>query len=158
MKLILAHTNKITWFLVLLLAIGILSAYLNLGVVSVVASVVLPVLFILNTIVVLLALKKRNYVSLIGIVAFLFCFDFFFQFSSIDENSENSISLLSYNVRAFADEDPRVATDIIKFIDSINPDILLLQESTYKVGRNINGFEYHFLGFREGIEKSLLDI
>ena len=144
--------------MVILLILGILSAYINLGAVSVVASVVLPILFLLNIIVACYAVLKKKYRYLIGLIAFLFCFKFFFQWSTESEHTEATLSLLTYNVKAFADEDQQVANNIIKFIDSINPDILLLQESTYKVGRRISGFNYHFLGFREGVEKTLLDI
>lgn len=157
MRLIQEHTDKIIIALVLLLIIGIISTYLNLGAISVVASVALPLLFVLNLLVVIYAVFKRRYIYCIGIIVFLFCFKFFYQLSS-NEDVNDSISLLSYNVRAFDDEDKDVADGILRFIDSINPDILLLQESAYKVGRNISGFEYHFLGFREGIEKTLLDI
>lgn len=158
MNFIKAHIDKVVLAMVILMILGILSAFINLGAVSVVASVVLPVLFVLNILVACYALFKKRISYLIGLIAFLFCFKFFFQWSTESENTETTFSLLSYNVKAFADEDQQVATGIVKFIDSINPDILLLQESTYKVGRRISGFDYHFLGFREGVEKSLLDI
>lgn len=157
MRLIQEHTDKFIIALVLLLITGIVSTYLNLGAISVAASVVLPLLFVLNLLVAIYAIFKRRYIYCIGLIAFLFCFKFFYQISS-NETVEDSISLLSYNVRSFDNEDKAVASGILKFIDSINPDILLLQESAYKVGRNIDGFDHHFLGFREGIEKTLLDI
>ncbi|WP_299362318.1 endonuclease/exonuclease/phosphatase family protein [Winogradskyella sp.] len=158
MKLILAHNNKIALSIVLLLAIGILSTYFNWGAISVIASVLLPVLFFLNTIIVIYAFRQRKYLYLFSTMAFLLCYNFFYQISLDDENHKNTISLLTYNVRSFANEDAKVANNIIKFIDSINPDILLLQESAYKVGRNIKGYDYHFLGFRKDIEKTLLDV
>lgn len=158
MKFKLTHIDKIALPLVILLLIGIVSSYINLGAISVIASVALPVLFVLNIPVVFYAIRKRKYIYVVGVVAFLFCNNFFFQISSEDIEDKNTISLLSYNVRAFADENSKTASEIIKFIDSINPDILLLQESAYKVGRNIKGFDYHFLGYRKEVEKTLLDI
>jgi len=158
LKLKATHIDKVALPLFVLLILGITSSYFNFGAVSVVASVLLPVLFVCNLIIVVFAIEKRRYIYIVGIITFLFCFDFFFQYTSVDKTQESNIQLLSYNVRAFADEDQNVASDIVRFIDSVNPDILLLQESTYKVGRTIKGFDYHFLGYRQGVEKTLLDI
>ena len=77
MNFIKAHIDKVVLAMVILLILGILSAYINLGAVSVVASVVLPILFLLNIIVACYAVLKKKYRYLIGLIAFLFCFKFF---------------------------------------------------------------------------------
>jgi len=148
----------LAWFTMSLLLIAMLCSAFNFGGVSVIASVLLPACFVINFISVFYMVYKKKYVFILGALLFVLCYPFFFQISSEKRENEHSLSLLSFNVKSFSGNDEIVADNILRFINSINPDVLLLQESTYKIGRKITGYEYHFLGYQKGMGKSLLDI
>ena len=156
--------DKFSIVAILVLILGVISSFLDFGLISVFFSVSLPLIFVLNCAFAIYGIFKKKYVYLVGVIAFLLCNNFFFQFSKTAHlESENSISILSYNVRAFnqpisGNLKHTGSLEIIKFIDSINPDILLLQESDFKESKKLKEYPYQFLGYRKGIEKSLLTI
>ena len=104
----------------------------------------------------------KKYFYSIGAIVYLLCFTFFFQVSNTSKDEDNNtVSILSYNVRAFQQyisKNKNASTEIIKFIDSINADIVVFQESSYKDGKNVTGYPFQFLGYRAHIDKSLLTI
>lgn len=152
--------------IILILIIGILASYYNFGFLSVFFSVSLPVLFLLNVVCVLIGLFTKKYIYSLGVLLFVVFFDFFFQINSKNKpnsySNENTLNILSYNVRDFNKDydidDTDIAAKIVDFINTTNSDVLLLQESSYKESRGIENYPYQFLGYREGIEKSLLAI
>jgi len=162
MKLKFDIIDKISVGFTLALIIGVISSYVNLGMLSVLFSVIMPLLFICNLLLGIYGLFKKKYFYSIGAIVYLLCFTFFFQvsYTSKDEDN-NTVSILSYNVRAFQQyisENKNASTEIIKFIDSINADIVVFQESSYKDGKNVTGYPFQFLGYRAHIDKSLLTI
>ena len=156
--------NKLSKIALFTLIGGILSSYFNFGIITVFFSVVLPILFITNSTIAIHGIFKKKYSNLIGSAFFLILYSFFFQFSfSTNINAKDNISLVTFNVRSFkqpvtGSPKENAFTEIKKFVDSINPDILLLQESDYKKGMNISGFSHTFLGLRENIKKSPMAI
>ncbi|WP_179338840.1 endonuclease/exonuclease/phosphatase family protein [Winogradskyella ludwigii] len=164
MKSKFSRIDKLSISCIVAMVLGIISSYVNLGMLSVFFSVIMPLLFVLNLLLAIYGLFKRKYIYSIGVFIFLLCYNFFFQFSKVTKlENKDAISILTYNVRAFlqplADNPNKNATtEIIKFIDSVSADIVVFQESSYKEGREITGYPYHFLGYRENIEKSLLTI
>ena len=164
MKSKFSRIDKLSISCIAAMALGILSSYVNLGMLSVFFSVIMPLLFVLNLLLAICGLFKRKYIYSIGVFIFLLCYNFFFQFSKVTKlENKDAISILTYNVRAFqqpiADNlNKNATTEIIKFIDSVSAEIVVFQESSYKEGREITGYPYHFLGYRENIEKSLLTI
>lgn len=164
MKPKLGKTDLLAILVIMAMVLGVLSSIYNLGVLSVFFSVTMPLIFIVNAIVALYGLFKKKFFYAFGMVLFLISFHFFFQFNNTSNVSvKNTISLLSYNVRAFKTPNPdgnlqSTLQGILKFIDSTNADILVIQESSYKEGRQINGYPYIFLGYRPNMDKSLLTI
>lgn len=164
MKSILGKIDKFSIVVILVLIFGILSSYLDFGILSVFFSVMMPLIFIISCVLSIYNLFKKKYFDLIGVIIFLLFYNFIFQFTK-DTGSEtiNSIGILSFNVKGFKQPLPDsptqdASTKIIKFIDSLNADILVFQESNYKEGSKLKGYPYNFLGYREGIDKSLLAI
>lgn len=152
---------RVASFNFLLLITGFISSYSNLGALSVLISVFLPVIFILNGGFSVYYLLKKRYWFLIGSALFIFKFPSFYQLnSSNDTKIDTSISILSYNVRQFNhDHDIHkegIDKEIADKIARISPDILAIQESAFKKSLNIKGYKYRFLGYRENVRKSLL--
>lgn len=165
MKIKLNILDKFSCITISILVIGIISTYIDFGIISVFFSVVMPIIFTANAALAIYGIFKKKYFYLTGVIFFLLYYNFFFQFTIIsDIKTKDSISLMTYNIRSFkqpvAAGNPKqnALTEIIKFVDSINPDVLLLQESTYKEGRKINGYPHFFLGYRKNVQKSLLTI
>jgi vancomycin resistance protein VanJ len=148
---------------VIILILGIFTSYYNIGFFTVFFSVSLPILFIINLLFGVYGIFIKKYFYLTGAFLFIIYFNFFFQFSAKDSLKQiETVSILSYNVREFnADNDINekgITSKIVKFIDSVNPDILVLQESGYKKSLNIKNYTYNFLGYRKGVKKTLLAI
>ncbi|WP_417860964.1 endonuclease/exonuclease/phosphatase family protein [Winogradskyella sediminis] len=162
MKLKFDIIDKISIGFTFAIFIGVISSYINLGMLSVFFSVIMPLLFLCNTLLAIYGLLKKKYFYITGTLLYLFCFTFFFQVSYTPKDKDNNtVSILSYNVRAFQQyisKNKNASTEIIKFIDSIGADIVVFQESSYKDSRNVQGYPYHFLGYRAHIDKSLLTI
>lgn len=151
-------------FAIFTIIIGIISSYFNFGVISVLFSVIMPVLLLINLIAAIYWMLKKRYYYIIGVICYFLCYNFFFQFSyHTNDEAKNSLSIMSYNVRAFkqpvyGDSNLTVITEIKKIVDSLKPDILLLQESAYKEGSKIKDYPYVFLGYRKDVQKTLLTI
>ncbi len=164
MKLKLTRIDKILGVTLLVFVIGIISSFLDFGIISVFFSVTMPILFVINSALAIYYVFRKKYFHLIGVIIFLLCYNFFFQFSiSTDIKTKDSISVISYNVRSFkqpvhGDSKKNAPTEIKKLVDSINPDILVLQESAYKEGVKIKGYPHIFLGYQKNVHKSLLAI
>ncbi len=162
MKALSKYINIIAILLVITLIVGTLSSYINLGFLSVFFSVFLPLLFIINIFFIAYGIRKKKYFYLTGVFFFIICFNFFFQFSvkKTIQSSTEAISLLSYNVREFnTDNDINeegIANKILNFIESSNPDILVLQESQITQSYSIKNYPHKFIGFRKGKRKTLL--
>ncbi len=124
----------------------------------------MPFIFIFYCVFAIYGLFKKKYFYIIGILLFFIFYNFFFQFTLIkDIETKDYISVLTYNVKQFKqsisdDTKDNASTEIIKFVDSLNADIMIFQESTYKDGIKLKGYPHIFLGYREGIDKSLLTI
>lgn len=161
MKMTLDRIDKFSIFILVVLVIGIVSSFLDFGILSVFFSVIMPLIFIIVCGLAIYGLFKKKYINLIGVLLFLIFYNFFFQISIVkDSETKTSISVLTYNVRAFkyhVSNSPELnaSTEIIKFVDSLNADILVFQESPNDDWQKIKGYPYIFLGYREGIKKSL---
>ncbi|EPR69722.1 hypothetical protein ADIWIN_3997 [Winogradskyella psychrotolerans RS-3] len=164
MKLVFNKIDKFSITVIFALGIGVVSSFVDFGIISVLFSVITPIIFIITSVLALYGLFKKKYYYLIGPLLYLLFYNFFLQFNNITHiEYTDSISILSYNVRAFKQpttNHPNTdeSSSIIKFIDSIDADILTLQESSYKEGQKINGYPYSFLGYRPNKDKSLLTI
>lgn len=164
MKLALNKIDKLSITVIFALGIGVVSSFVDFGIISVLFSVITPIIFIITSVLGLYGLFKKKYYYLIGPLLYLLFYNFFVQFNNITHiEYSDSISILSYNVRAFKQPTlnlPNIdeSSSIIKFIDSIDADILTLQESSYKEGQKIIGYPYSFLGYRPNKDKSLLTI
>tara|TARA_R110002111_G_scaffold110212_5_gene169546 strand:+ start:24211 stop:25200 length:990 start_codon:yes stop_codon:yes gene_type:complete len=156
--------DRLSIIVIIIVVIGVLSSFFDFGILSVFFSVIMPIVFIVNGVLAIYGVFKKNYFYLIGIALFFINYNFFFQFSNNkDLEVKDSISILTYNVRGFKNYDSIKTneydfTKIIKFIDSVDADILVLQESSYKEGKKIEQYPYVFLGYREKVNKSLLTI
>jgi endonuclease/exonuclease/phosphatase family metal-dependent hydrolase len=147
--------------LVGLLILGVLSSYINFGFLSIFFSVFLPFLFLLNILILIEGIRNKKYFYAIGIVFVLICFNFSFRITKKKTKQvEDSISMLSYNVREFnADNDINkkdISNKILEFINSKNADILCLQESSKHDSEKINNYPYKFSGSKKN--KTLLAI
>ncbi len=164
MKSIFGKVHNLSVVVFIALVVGILSSFLDFGLLSVFYSVLMPLIFIIICVLAIYGLFKNYYIDLIGVIIFLFFYNFFFQFSeATGADTIDSISVLSYNIKEFKQplpDSPKhdALTEIIKFVDSLNADILVFQESDYKKSSKLKGYPYNFLGYREDIDKSLLAI
>lgn len=164
MKLKLGKIDKLSIVAMLVLLLGILSSFLDFGIVSVFFSVTLPLIFIVNCAIAIYGASRKKYIYLLGIITFLLSYNFFYQCTLNPKlETQNSISILSYNVQAFNEAlasnlKQNDFTKIVKFIDSLDTDIVILQESSYKEGRKLKRYPHVFLGYRQNIRKSLLTI
>jgi len=164
MKPTLTRIDKLSIVSIIVLVIGILGSFFDFGIFSVLFSVILPLLFILNCAFAIYGLFKKKYFHLIGVVLFLIFCNSFIQFSRVsDDEKDDVVSVLVYNTREFQQYLPdetkqNESNGIIKFVDSLNADILVFQEYSYLKGKDIKGYPYYFLGYRENIAKSLLMI
>ncbi|WP_159023887.1 endonuclease/exonuclease/phosphatase family protein [Formosa sp. L2A11] len=147
---------------ILTLLLGILSTYLNWGWISVVFSMFLPLFFILNLLLSIYGLLKKKYFYSIGVVCFLLCFSFFYRISTPTKlkSTEKTIQIVSYNTRGFSYNynGKKTQINLIHFLDSIQPDILVLQESNYPITRKFKAYKYNFNDLRLKKGKSLLSI
>ena len=164
MKLKLGKIDKLSIVVLAVVVAGILSTFLDFGSLSVFFSVIMPLIFIINCALAIYSIFKKKYLALIGIIIFLFFYTFFIQFSTVTESvSKNYVSILTYNTRESKqplslDSKKNASTEIITFIDSLNADIIVFQEASNKDVTKIKGYPYIFLGYREGVIKSLLSI
>jgi len=164
MALKLSKFEKISYTSMAFLIFGVFCSFVDLGVLSVFFSVVLPLLFIINCFICIYALIKKKYHYLLGVIIFLVFNSFFFRISIGQKTKRyGSVSLISYNVREFkypASNEPSLSADdeILKFIDSTDSDILAFQEASYIENQRIADYPFVFLGYREGVKKSLLSI
>ncbi len=102
MKPKLTTIDKFSGVAILVLVLGVISSFVDFGIISVVFSVSLPLIFAVNFVLGLYGIYKRKYFYLVGVVVFLICYNFFFQFSiNTDKKTKDSISVISYNVRSF---------------------------------------------------------
>ncbi len=164
MKLAFNKIDKTSIIITVILIFGILSSFFDFGIASIFFSISMPILCIIICFFAVYGIIQKKYFHLIGIVLFLLFYNFFFQVS-IDKNSStvDSISILTYNVKEFKNpisdkSKQNTSTEIINFIDSLNADILVFQESSYKDGIKLKDYPHYFLGYREAVDKSLLAI
>ena len=126
-------------------------------------SLILPILFVLNTIIGVYWLIKKDILFLFSvfcILIYFLCFDSFLQVNSEEKiditNSEsvlNTISLLTYNAGGF-DFDDSIRDDnnkqkesndpIVKFIIKENPDIFCIQEFSAIKYKYFKGHPYWY--------------
>jgi endonuclease/exonuclease/phosphatase family metal-dependent hydrolase len=157
--------NKLKIVFTALVIVCVLSSFINLGFISVFFSVIAPILLIINVILVIYGILRKPYIYVATLIVYLLNFNFFYQVTlKKDENTHETISILSYNVKGFDNQTFNEQTNATKlnqierFISTVDSDILLLQESSYKKSYNIKNYQYIFLGYREQVSKSLLTI
>jgi exonuclease III len=164
MKPKLGKIDKLSIVVIIFIILGVLSSFFDFGILSVFFSVLMPLIFIIICILSIYNIFKKKYFNLIGVIIFLLFYKFFFQCSEVTSSETiDFISVLSFNMKGFKQPIPDspkqdASTEIIKFVDSLNADILVFQESNYKEGSKLKGYPYNFLGYREDIDKSLLAI
>lgn len=157
--------DKLSIVITLVLLFGIISSFLDFGILSIFFSAVMPLIFIFSSALTIYGILKKRYFYLFGAIIYLLCFNFFFQFSINEKDIEakDTISLLTYNAKAFkqpitTNYQQNAVTEITKFIDSLKADILIFQEFSFEASETIKGYPYYFLGNRQHIDKSLLAI
>tara|TARA_R110002049_G_scaffold38978_1_gene120331 strand:- start:16761 stop:17792 length:1032 start_codon:yes stop_codon:yes gene_type:complete len=126
-------------------------------------SISFPILALLNMVILLYwSIKKSRFlfVPLLGLIVFFLCFSSFVQFNVEKEKlTDDSFSLLTYNVRGLNENNEINQKDVDKrivgFVEDRDTDIVMFQEFSYSDFRNFETYPYHFLGYREGVAKSL---
>lgn len=115
--------------------------------------IIINVLFILYW---LFKLKLKIVISLFVLIVAHFYFGSFFQFSSEKNNTEteNSLSILSYNVRLFnAYEDDLqpmvVSKTFADILESQQPDVICIQEFYAENKVDFSAYPYQFIHFKE---------
>lgn len=113
-----------------LIIIGCFSIYFGKNWVSFVYSILFPTLVVLNLVLLVLLISKKNKLFLLpvlGFLVFFLCLNSFIQLntSANDKNSE-SLSLLTFNTQGFFSKD--LEKKILTFIEEKNPDIIVFQE------------------------------
>ncbi|HMC01814.1 MAG TPA: endonuclease/exonuclease/phosphatase family protein [Flavobacteriaceae bacterium] len=117
-----------------------------------VLSLSVPFLIILNIVFLiywLFKLKKKFFLSFVVLLIGYFCFGSLYQFSSNgEEKTNNSISVINYNVRLFNlykwIEEDNVEKSIVSLIRSESPDVLALQEYHPHENVNFSFFKYKY--------------
>ncbi|WP_171971866.1 endonuclease/exonuclease/phosphatase family protein [Mangrovimonas sp. DI 80] len=155
--------NLIAMIAVSLSIISEISSNVNWGWISVLLGISWPILFVINVVLSVFGLISKRYLYLLGVLILSINLNSFFRISTESTNEPNeSINILTFNVRGFNTnnliKNKDTTSNTLKFIDSIYPDILVLQESDYKISRKIKGYDYEFLGYRKNLDKSLLSI
>jgi len=126
----------------------------SLSLLSLVVSplIVLNLLFALYW---LVGLKKQFLLSTLILVAAYFFFNPFYKFSSSTDlnTSNNTISVLSYNVRLFNAYQKTIdATEISKVLDKTlqktNPDVIFIQEYYRKTKQKFPDYPYQYIHFK----------
>lgn len=147
-----------------LLVIGCLFVLTGRNFLSFIFSLTIPVLVVFNFMFLFYWLLKRNIKSLypvIGLLVYFLCFTSFFQINLKKESTtKNAFSLLSYNAMGFNErhefKNEGIGTKLEGFIKKQDADIVCIQEFS---GRKFNNFDdvypYRFIGWREGVEKSM---
>lgn len=164
MKSKLGKIDKLSVFILAVVVVGILSSFIDFGIISVFFSVVMPLIFIINCVAAFYGVIKKRYISVIGVVLFFLFLPFFFQFSKISNvETQDVISILTYNTREFEQSisgsaEKNTSPEIIRFVDSLNSDILVFQESAFKNSIKFGKYPFNFIGYRDTIVKSLLAI
>ena len=156
--------DKISLVFISILIIGVISSFFNFGILSIFFSISVPFVFIILCFLGIISVFRKKFIPLLGIIIFLISYPFFYGFSGTsDIDLKNTVSLLTYNVKGFkhpsygnSKRDP--LPEILKFVDSLNPDIVAFQEFSNKGYRKLDKYPYVFLGLRHGVEKSLLSI
>ena len=123
------------------LIISLLAAYISATYLTAVAiaGLYFPVLFIINTILLIICLFSSRKLALIPLLAIILSLptvaktiNFFNSGSKNETNVENNIKLLSYNVRQFGASDKFtrsiIKNDILNFVVNENADIICIQE------------------------------
>lgn len=146
--------NKILFFLnnilALLLALAYITSYISpeLFPLFAILNFSIPVLWGLNMLFVfiwLIKFKKHFLLSLIIIILGWFHFSKLFAFSNAENNQEQGLKVMGYNVMQFYNKDniqKTTSQDINTFIDKEKPDILCLQE--YKYNKAFLFDEYNY--------------
>lgn len=150
----------ITYVSSFVLIIGCILAFNYLNLASFVFTIIAPVLFIINLLLLFYWIVRKKIILLfpiLGLIIYLFLFDSFFQINS-KRGQLDDISMLTFNVKGF-DLDPivdgAINENIIDFVKEKDADIICFQEFYYKRIPDFKIYPYRFLGYRPGIEKSL---
>lgn len=103
----------------------------------------------------LIQLKKRLLLSLLVLLFAHFHFNSFFEFSSenVNETYNNSLSVLSYNVRLFNayEENPKVNASqfISKLMMEEQPDVIFVQEYFHENKIDFSGYPFNFIHYND---------
>lgn len=146
-------------FMILLSLIYTVSYIVNLGIISVFCSITYPLIVIINSVLLIYSIALKHYTFSFFILFFILSIGSFIPFSlSLKATKPTNYTLLSYNTRGFnIDKQIKthgVSVKITSFINSVKPDVLVLQESNYKACKAIKGYNYKFFGFRNNYKKS----
>ena len=104
----------------------------------------------------LVRLKKQFLVSFVVLVIAYFHFNPFIEFSSEVETAkhDNTIAVLSYNVRLFNAYEKNTSEEVVTkaFADllaEVNPDVVYIQEFYADYTNDMADYPYHFIHFKE---------
>ncbi|WP_435132221.1 endonuclease/exonuclease/phosphatase family protein [Formosa sp. A9] len=141
--------------------VSILSYFFNLGLLSMLISITYPLIWLISLVAACIGLTLKKFHFAIGFIILFWCYGPFYKFpeTNLQSNTNNkSFKILSFNTRSFNSEgqikDMNVPKEIISFVNTIQPDILVLQEANYKACKQLDGYEYKFFGYRKDYNKS----
>ena len=125
-------------------------------------SLLVPLLLVLNIIFALywaLQFNRRFFLSAIVITASYFYFDAFYKFPSDNEVSEyeNSLMVMSYNVRLFNNYEKKSHPDVYEsmkvFLEEENPDVICIQEYYLPNTVDFSSYPYRYEHFKHPSNK-----
>jgi len=158
--------DKLIYLINGIVAVVLLLAYLlpfvapkTLSILSVL-SLSVPVLLVLNAVFCLYWLLKVKKQLLLSLVVLLLGYDSIstlYKFSSVEKNTNTSLSIMSYNVRLFNIYDwidtPNIENDIQQLIIDENSDIVAFQEFHPHEGFNLSKYSYKYENLSGGKTK-----
>ena len=154
----------LTVILSILLVSGCFIALIKENIFSFIFSITLPVLAILNMVILVYWLIKKNknfLYSLLSLIVFIISFSSFIQLNFIDKNNSNkTLSILTYNVRGhiLKDDGDLYGNDrdngLLTFVKEQGADIVVFQEFWNHGFENYDEYPYSFFGYRKGMLKA----
>lgn len=146
-----------------LLVVSILFILLNENSVSIIFSLLLPLLLTINILQFVWCLLKKNrkvLFNLLPLLFFFFFFDSFVQFNFKEKHENDGISLMTYNVagnfKEGSEKYKAIHNKIMQFIETEHPDVLVMQEFwNFGLKYLKKSYPYYFLGYRSKVDKSL---
>lgn len=145
-------------FFSLLLIVSCLFGFFGRNLIAFISSVIIPILVIINVIFMLIWVfyKYQNaIIPLFALILYGLLFNSFFQVNSREtHNSSEGFSILTYNTGGSKLKDAKKVDEVMEFISSKDPDIIVFQELWSFGWKRFKSYPYSFLGYRSNKSKS----